>query len=338
VDEPGPNKEILALVAFAVTLGVPPETLLRTAGLAPKLAASALVSHERVLRLWDAATCLSGDPDFGLHFAEWVSQQTEDRFDVLAFAMRSCATLGEQYNRIGRYARLIHRETLLSLEVDGDTARLVHGLIDGGLSPRQPSEAMMTLLFLQGRQTIGDEFVLREVCFVHPKPARTDEPERLFGSPVRYACRRDALVFDRTFLDRPQRHAEPRLQAMLERQLEGELSRVLATSSVTALTRRYVAEVLPGGEPTLFSVAARLHMSPRTLQRRLRDEDVNFADLVADVRHEVALTHLQRPEIAIHEVAFLLGFSEVSAFYRAFKRRAGVTPAEYRRSAAATPP
>lgn len=336
MEDLGANKEILAIVGFAASLGVPPETLLQAARLDPILAARALVSHGRVLRVWEAATRLSGDPDFGLHFAEWVIQQAEDRFDVLAFALRSCATLGEQYQRIGRYVRLIHKEAFLSLEVEGDTARLVHGLTHHGLSPRQPSEAMMASMFLQGRRSIGDDFVLREVCFVHPEPAHTTESARLFQSPVRYGSPRDALVFDRTFLGRSQRHAEPRLLAMLERQLDGLLSQIPVGNSVTAATRHYVAEALPGGEPTLLTVAARLHMSPRTLQRRLGDEGTNFVDLLADVRHAGALSHLQNPEIAIHEVAFLLGFSEVSAFYRAFKRRTGVTPAEYRRAGAAS--
>lgn len=332
-----PNRELLAIVGFAASLGVPPDVLIQAAGLDSVIATNADVSHAQVLRLWEEATRLSGDPDFGLHLAEWLSQQAEDRFDVLAYAMRSCATLGEQYRRMGRYVRLIHKETFLSLEVDGETARMVHGVVGHHSSLRQPSEAMLALILLQGRRTLGEDFAPREVCFEHPEPARTTEHARLFRAPVHYGGPRDELVFERALLDRPQPHAEPRLQAMLERHLEVLLSEIPEDRSVTGMVRRCVADGLLEGEPTLFSVAKKLRLSPRTLQRRLRDEGSNFADLLADVRHERALHHLRNAELSIQEVAFVLGFSDVTTFHRAFKRRTGVTPAEYRRSGTVSP-
>lgn len=327
-----PNKEVLALVGFAASLGVPPDELLQAAGLSPVVAAGAVVSHAQVHRLWEEATRLSGDSDFGLHMGEWLSQQAEEHFDVLAYAMRSCATLGEQYRRMERYVRLLHNETFLSLEVKGDTARLVHGVVDPHRPLRQPSEAMLALLLLHGRRTLGEEFAPREVRFIHPEPARTTEHARLFRAPVRYDCSRDELVFDRALLDRPQPHAEPRLQALLERQLEVLLREIPEDHSIAGVVRRCVAQGLLEGEPTLVSVAKKLRLSPRTLQRRLRDEGTNFADLLADVRHERALHHLRDTAFSIQEVAFVLGFSDVTTFHRAFKRRTGSTPAEYRRS------
>lgn len=329
-----PNKEVLAIVGFAAHLGVPPDALLRAAGLdAPEAA----VPHARMLRLWEEATRLSGDPDFGLHVAEWLIDQAEDRFDVLAFAMRSCATLGDQYRRMGRYVRLLHKETHLSLEIEGDTARLVHGVVGHHASARQPSEGMIALLLLRGRRTLGEEFRPRAVRFIHPEPTRTTEHARLFQAPLCFGCARDELVLDRALLDRPQLRAEPRLLALLEPQLEALLSETSDDDSITATCRRSVADRLLEGEPTLVSVAKRLCLSPRTLQRRLRDEGTTFADVLADVRHELALDHLRDPRVSIQETAFLLGYSDASTFHRAFKRRAGVTPAEYRRAASARP-
>lgn len=327
-----PNKEVLALVGFAARLGVAPDALFRAARLDADVASTSVVSHAQVLRLWEEATRLSGDPDFGLHLAEWVSSEAEDRFGVLAFAMVSCATLGEQYRRMGRYVRLLHKETSLTLEFEGDVARLVHGVRDHHASSRQPSEGMLALLLLRGRETLGEAFKPREVRFVHPRPARTTEHERLFQAPARFACSRDELVFDRDLLDRPQRRAEPRLFALLEPQLERLLVETSEDHSVTRMCRRCVADGLIEGEPTLVTVAKKLRSSPRTLQRRLRDEGTSFADLLADVRHELALRHLQNPMVSIQEVAFLLGFSDASTFHRAFKRWTGTTPAEHRRS------
>jgi AraC-like DNA-binding protein len=191
---------------------------------------------------------------------------------------------------------------------------------------------MLALAVLQGRRATGEEFAPRAVCFAHPRPARVSEQERLFRAPVRYGCERNEVVLDRTLLERRQRQAEPRLLAMLDRHLEGLLSQLPEDRSLRGLTMRAMADHLLDGEPALSTVAAKLHMSPRSLQRRLRDESTSFAKLLADLRHNLALRHLRNPRTTIGEVAFLLGFSEVSAFHRAFKRWTGRTPMEHLRS------
>jgi AraC-like DNA-binding protein len=308
--------------------------LLRAAGLGPAAVfdPDGAVPHRQNARLWDEAVRLTGDQDLGLHMAEWVSQCPEEHFDVLAYAVQSCASLGEHYRRMGRYVRLLHEGAYLSLEIEQDTAKLVHGLLDGAMPPRQPVECMLALAVLQGRRAIGEEFAPRAVCFAHPWPARVGEQERLFRAPVRYGCEHNEVVLDRALLERRQLQAEPRLLAMLDRQLEGLLSRLPEDRSLQGQARRVMADHLLDGEPALYAVAAKLHMSPRSLQRRLRDEGTSFAKLLADLRRDLALRHLQSPRTTIGDVAFLLGFSEVSAFHRAFKRWTGRTPAEHLRS------
>ena len=89
---------------------------------------------------------------------------------------------------------------------------------------------------------------------------------------------------------------------------------------------------LPEREPGMAAVAGKLHMSPRSLQRRLHSEGTSFAELLSELRRDLALRYLRDQRIAIAEVGFLLGFLDVSAFHRAFKRWTGSTPAEYQRS------
>ena len=95
------TKAVLAVVGFAATAGVSPPVLLQAAGIDPALLtgpdAYLLLTQEQ--RLWHEAARLTGDPDFGLHLAEWAVPRMEEQFDVLAFAVRSCATLGEHYRR-----------------------------------------------------------------------------------------------------------------------------------------------------------------------------------------------------------------------------------------------
>lgn len=333
------GKSLPSLLRFAARAGVSPHALLRAAGVDPALVGNpdAEIPHGPKLRLWDEAAHLTGDPDFGLHLAEWVCLSPEEHFAVLTFAVQSCATLGEHYKRMERYVRLIHEGTFLTLEVEQDDARLSHGVIDGVLPPRQPVECMLALAVLQGRRAVGDDFSPREVRFAHTSPTRVSEQERLFRAPVRYAWPRNELVLARADLERPQRHAEPRLLDVLDGQIQALLSWQSETRSLPGRVTRYMADQLPDGEPTLSSVAAKLKMSSRSLQRRLQDEGTTFARLLADLRRDLASRYLSNAGTTIAEVAFLLGFTEISAFHRAFKRWTGTTPAEYKRIAGTFP-
>lgn len=329
-----PIKTILTIVGFAASSGVPPPDLLRAVGLDPARLADpdAYVPHPQELRLWDEAVRRTGDQDFGLHLAEWVARCPEDHFDVLTFAVMSSPTLGVHYRLAGRYIRLIHEGIHLSLEDDGDVARLVHGHSPEQIGPRHPVEGMLALTLLLGRRALGEDFVPQSVCFAHARPDRGREQERVFGAPVHYGCPRNELVLDRALLERPQRNAEQRLLAILDRQLGGLLSGLPESRRTRDVVKRCMMDELPEREPVVAAIAAKLHMSARSLQRRLQSEGTSFAEVLSDLRRDLALRYLQDPRINIGEVAFLLGFLDATAFHRAFKRWTGGTPAEYRRS------
>lgn len=329
------TKAILSVVGFAARGGVPPPVLLSAAALDPALLAGpdTDLMHTQELRLWDEAARLTGDRDFGLHLAEWVVGCGEELFDVLAFALRSCATLGDHYRLAGRYMRLVHQGIYLNLEEGPDVARLVHGHYQEPRTlPSLAVEGMLALALLQGRRAIGEEFVPQAVCFTHPRPEQVSEQERIFRAPLHYGCPRNELVLDRALLCRPQPRAEPRLLAMLDRQLAGLLEALHEDQSVQAAVRRCAMDELPEREPEMAAIAKKLHTSQRSLQRRLQSEGTCFAKVLGELRRDLALRYLQDERIAIGEVGFLLGFLDVAAFQRAFKRWTGSTPAQYRRT------
>ncbi len=329
------TKAILAVVGFATTAGIPPPVLLSAAQLDPRLLAGPDTDllHSQELRLWEEAARLTGDQDFGLHLAEWIVARSEELFDVLAFAVRSCATLGEHYRLAGRYLRLVHQGIYLQLEEESDVARLVHGHYqEPSTPPRHPVEGMLAVALLQGRRAIGEEFAPQAVCFQHARPESVREQERVFRAPVHYGCPRSELLLDRALLARAQRQAEPRLLALLDRQLVGLLSQLPDNVSVQSAVRRCMMDELPDREPGMAAIATKLHMSPRSLQRRLHSEGTSFAQVLVELRRDLALRYLRDERIAISEVGFLLGFLDVAAFHRAFKRWTGNTPAQYRRS------
>lgn len=327
---------VLPLLGFAGVAGVQVEALLGAANLDSALFAGPDIHllHSQELRLWGEAARMSGDDDFGLHLAEWVAPRSEELFDILCFALRSSPTLGDHYRRVARYMRLVHPGVRVSLEEEARVARLVHShRREPALPSRQPVEAFFALALLLGRRAVGEEFTPREVCFRHARPARVREHERLFGAPVRFGCPRDELVVDGAHLERKPLHAEPLLLALLDRQLDGMLAIQPERDGLLELVQSAMRDELPDREPSVASVAAKRHMSPRSLQRRLREEGTTFAELLEELRRDLALRYLRDPRIGIAEVGFLLGFRDVTAFHRAFRRWTGTTPASYRRSA-----
>ena len=126
--------------------------------------------------------------------------------------------------------------------------------------------------------------------------------------------------------------ADPQLQAILEAQVLAMFQRLTKVKAVRDSVRRLLAGELCNGEPNLEQIAPRLHMSARTLHRRLEEEGTSFRQVLAEVRREIGARHLSERRLAIGEIAFLLGFSEPSAFHRAFKRWTGHAPLAYRQS------
>lgn len=326
------------IIGFAANLGVPPPDLLCAARMDPALVADpdGQLLHLQEMRLWEEAIRLTGDADFGLHLAEWAAGCPEDLFDVLTFAVRSSPTLRDLYQLVGRYMRLIHEGVYLSLEEEGDVARLVHGHVPERVGPRHPVEGMLALTLLHGRHAIGEEFAARSVCFTHAAPERITEQERVFKAPLRYACPRNELVLDRALLDREQPRAEARLLPMLDGQLGGLLSRLSASRRLPDEVKRRMSDTLPDGEPALGAIAGKMHMSARSLQRRLQSEGTSFSEVLSDLRCDLALRYLQDSRMSVGDVGFVLGFLDATAFHRAFKRWTGSTPTEHRRASRPT--
>jgi YesN/AraC family two-component response regulator len=140
-------------------------------------------------------------------------------------------------------------------------------------------------------------------------------------------------AFEVSALDYLVKPIDPRRLASTVARLPPAESPRSAPSRLTTTAERLrplLVEELHRGNPTLAQVAVRLRMSPRTLHRRLASENTSFRRLLTDLRRELAERHLRENELAIGEIAFLLGFSEVSAFHRAFKRWTGWRPLAYR--------
>src|SRR5512133_729216 len=173
----------------------------------------------------------------------------------------------------------------------------------------------------------------KSVAFRHPRPANTSEHQRLFGREPFFSADVSALEWDRSALEWEVPGTDPALSRILERHAQALLAEKPELGQAYAdRVRTVLASALAGGTTTLESVATRLAMSARTLQRRLTSEGVTFDGLPDAVRLQLAVRYLTEPKVAISEVAYLLGYSEPSPFHRAFRRWTGTTPSEFRRT------
>jgi AraC-like DNA-binding protein len=183
-----------------------------------------------------------------------------------------------------------------------------------------------------GRVATGEDWAPLEIRFAHRRPDEVGEHARFFRAPVHFSAGENAMVLAAELLDRPCVRADPALLAVLDRYAADLLARVPATGRLADRARTALVEMLRDGEPGAGRLASRLKMSARSLSRTLAAEGTSYRALLDQIRRETAARHLADDRIAIAEVAFLLGFSDLSAFYRAFKRWTGQTPAEARRT------
>jgi AraC-like DNA-binding protein len=311
-----------------------PEQVARAVGLSRATISKSdgFIPCAQFARLLDEAARATDDDCFGLHFGERFNPK-----DVgpVAYVMINSPTIEACFQNAGRYLSVHNQAAQVSFGVDGRFAYARHILVDPAIeAPRHHNEYSMAVALNMIRLMAGSGWVPLETHFAHPDPGRHSEQARVFGGPVLFGRASNAFVIEREFLDRQVPAADQRLYPTLRRYLDEVLTEVPREDDLLASVRRAVAESMRHGDPSLTKVGKQIAMGPRTLQRRLKDQGVEFKALVDDTRRLFALTYLRDPGQTLAEIAYLLGYSEVSAFNRAFRRWTGSTPSDYRRRAA----
>jgi AraC-like DNA-binding protein len=281
--------------------------------------------------VWSLAAEATGDEAIAVHVVE---ARTPAALDALEYAFRASPTLRDALGQVVRYGRVMHDRVALRLAPEGDAVWLTGTVPPAHAINRYQAEFFLATWLRLARDTCSPDLVPVEVHFSHPAPARVHEHRRFFACPVLYDQPDLGLLIAGADFDRPMHGADPALTALLGRQLDRLLESLPADPSVSGRARLVVKSDLPSGNAAAERVARQLAMSVRTLSRRLESEGTSFRDLLDSVRQDLAFAHLRNPAVEIGEIAFLLGYSESSAFHRWFKRRTGRTPLEFRREAA----
>ena len=302
--------------------------LLRECGLQPR----DLEDAERrfpatvTTRLWELAIARHPKPTLGLE------RQLCDRYGgmhLVGYAMMACPTLLEGLRLMQRYLAVVSEATVFDMQKDELGYWLYVGLQGEAQPPRQRAEfALLTVLMLCTWFTRSNIQPLA-VEMIYPEPADARPHSAAFLTDVHFGQPHNRMLLRHEDLQRTLPTHDPVVAALHERYLQQQLQKLGHTSTryrvFTEIVRR-----LKNGEPRRAEIAASIHVSERTLQRRLREENISFQELLNDARRELAQQYLADPRLSLTEVADLLGFGDQSNFFRASKRWFGVSPGQYR--------
>lgn len=320
--------------AFLATYpGVSLATITASAGIDPDDLGNRerLVGLRAIVAMLEAAAAATQDPVFSVRLG---MQIPWGDIGVLAYVAFNSATYGAALTNVARYFSVQQTSGGTSLEVRGATAHVAYTIDDPSVGAH--GQESLLVLFLVAR--IGHEalerWAPRELQLRQRAPARAARAAiaRAFRCPVSWSAAEDALVLDAADLRRPMRGADPQLLPILLAHAEASLPR---TDDFIGSVRRLVIAGISGGEASADAIATRLGLAARSLQRRLAAEGVSFTEIVDEARLALAHRYIDDRGLSLTEAAFLLGYSDLSAFSRAFRRWTGSSPVAYRRNHAA---
>lgn len=320
----------LLLINYAVRHGADRNALMKEAGFSPEDLADpdSRVNTTANVRLWRALIRDQNDPQLSLNIA--ASLKAAD-LGLVGYAMYYSRDLRTALNRLALYMRIISEATLLRIEDHGEETVFVwhgHPLM---MALEYPVIYAITLMITLVREITGADLAPISVELPIRKPDDV-APYRTF-----FRC---ALLFDRPVakvtlskqqMDLPLKAQDATLAGYLG-DLASEKMRSLLThdADVIATVRRLLWQLLPAGHPDLRRIASRMSMSERSLQRRLSEEGTSFSRILDDLRRDLSAEILSDRNLSVAQVAFLLGYSEPSAFQRAFRRWLGMSPRQFR--------
>jgi AraC-like DNA-binding protein len=324
------------IIQYAATYGIDAKKLCVAAGIELALIQmpDQQITGAPLKALWREVVKLTGDENFGLHLGEAFNVAA---IGIVGYVLLNCNTLDQVLEKLSRYTRLFSQGVYINFTVfEGQVlcdCEIVDHLKNYLLEePRHPIESTFAALMTATKMLTGKQIYLQTVWFKHPRPNDISEHERIFGTgtSISFLAPTNRMIWDANCLHWPVLSANPSLLSIFEQHAKAMLDELSQENTYSNRVVQAISQHLKGEVPALKVIAHSLAISVRNLQRELQTEGTSYQRLLDATRKELALRHLKKTDTLIHDVAFLLGFSEPSAFHRAFKRWTGKTPRTYR--------
>jgi AraC-like DNA-binding protein len=309
-------------------IGVDPAPIYKKAGINPEWLSNpqARINIACVEMLWQQAVEVIDDPAFGVKMVEyWHPSMT----GALGYACLVSSTLRQVMGRVDRYIHTVTEGLNTKLEDTPAGLKLSFYVTDSIQEQPQQHDLVIALLMHMCRFNYGDELVASDIHLAHPAPENKADYIEYFRTEVHFDADADSITIPRSEADRALVSANKQIALMHDEMLMKYLVEIKKGDIVNQV-KSIILENLPDGQVTDKMVASELHLSERSMQRRLKEHQTTFRFLLDNVREMVAKQYIENPMNRMSDIAFLLGFSEQSAFSRAFKKWTGKSPVEYR--------
>ena len=308
--------------------GLDPTVLFEQVGINPDVVfdQGARISYQEADQLTHLAVKLSGDPLFGLKGEEYFRPA---HLGPLGFAWLASANLHAAFQRLSRYARVINEMLTITLFEDGSNLVVSFNARVSSLHESVREDAQMSSVIKCCRALAGNKFQPALVRYQQAEPVDTSFHYALFRCPIEFNAKATSMVIPLEVADKRLTGSNEELAQLNEHIVVKYLAHS-DKKDIVNRTKAAIIEALGSGSATETMIAETLHTTPRNLHRKLIKENTSFKFLLKDVRQELAQVYIQDRKMSMTEISFMLGFSEVSSFSRAYKNWTGYAPTDSR--------
>ena len=315
---------------YLESIDINPEPLYKKAGIKPELLLNpnARISVSSVDALWEQAADVIEDPCFAIDMAEFWHPS---HMGALGYAWLASSTLRRAFKRAVRYIHVVTEDLNLNVADTPAGLKISVDLEDSIFTLPQHHDLVLAILMHMCRFNYGEELIATQVCLAHPEPEGSKKMTDYFRSEVQFDAEQTCLIIARADADQVLTSGNKQLALMHDEILMKYLYEI-KKGDIVQQVQSIILDNLPDGQVTDRLVASELNLSERSMQRRLKEHKTTFRYLLDGVREVVAKQYIENPVNRMSDIAFLLGYSEQSAFSRAFKKWTGKSPVEYRNS------
>lgn len=326
-----PTYKIATLNQVLIELGMPPDKLLEGTSLTPEgiLSNTTRISRRQVIQVYRQLVAITTDPAIGLIAGQRLGMTN---YGIYGYAMISSASLREALLFSIKYHEMATPTVRMSLHDDHEdyASFRFDDLLRIDVLYSFNVEMQFSLIYSLFKDMAGYDFRYSSVCAKFPQPAHADKYQQILECPAFFRQEHNEMRFDKAWLDKPLVRANP-ITASTARELCDQVLLEMRTHEGLA---HQVYEVITEDirqYSKIEAVAERLHMSARTLRRKLTQQDASYQQILMDVRRQLAVEFLRHTKFSSEEIAERLGFTDAANFRHAFKRWTNKTTGDYRK-------